>query len=565
MKLWITLMMFMVCGSGYGADIFPVIRTGLLPPQRSENRAFQGIAGIEQSAGGRLWAAWYGGRQQESEDDDVYLATSGDGGQTWSDPVLAVDAPEPVRCFDEVLWRDPSGRIWLFWAQAVMYQRNPWVWAMVAETPDQPDAGWSRPFKVAPGIMMNKPTVLSSGEWVLPVAPAGRASAEVWASRDQGRSFEYRGGAFVPPDARAPLEHMVVERSDGRLWMTVRARYGIAESFSSDGGKTWSDAEPSALLHPSARFYIRRLNSGNLLLVKHGPLDEQTDRSRLTAYLSDDDGCTWIGGLMLDERSGISYPDGCQSADGIVYVIYDYQRNTEKEILLASFTEEDVRAGTVVSDEAAFQIPVNKAFGLPVWVPEKMSELRERFEVETEVSGVPPNNAPGAAMQWSEGSELDARRGMTVWFPDREYRIVEWPDRLADMALIRSGTGRASGVCQASGLLYVVTPLPERHPDSASDELLSQGFQPLNEPEFILFYGSEYVSRIYWKKLEAGEPIDLGPWALVLLPPGTPEPVALFEENFSRAPVLSFFSGCRVKTPCFCVYSNEVVIKLQKI
>lgn len=47
--------------------------------------------------------------------------------------------------------------------------------------------------------------------------------------------------------------------------------------------------------------------------TKHGPLDTRTSRSHLTAYLSKDDGTTWTGGLMLDERRGVSYPDGQQT------------------------------------------------------------------------------------------------------------------------------------------------------------------------------------------------------------------------------------------------------------
>ncbi len=38
------------------------------------------------------------------------------------------------------------------------------------------------------------------------------------------------------------------------------------------------------------------------------------NRSHLTAWLSEDDGKTWRGGLMLDERATVSYPDGFQAA-----------------------------------------------------------------------------------------------------------------------------------------------------------------------------------------------------------------------------------------------------------
>ena len=136
----------------------------------------------------------------------------------------------------------------------------------------------------------------------------------------------------------------------------------IGESISMDRGKTWSPGRPSTIPHVNSRFFIRRTLSGKLLLVRHNPLDGKT-RSHLTAYLSDDDGKTWRGGLLLDERAGVSYPDGIQSPDGPFYIIYDYNRTTDKEILMAVFTEADIERGTCVSGKARLRVLVNKATG----------------------------------------------------------------------------------------------------------------------------------------------------------------------------------------------------------
>jgi hypothetical protein len=50
-------------------------------------------------------------------------------------------------------------------------------------------------------------------------------------------------------------------------------------------------------------------------------------RSHMTVFVSDDDGATWKGGLLLDERES-SYPDGIQAEDGTLFIIYDHQRYT---------------------------------------------------------------------------------------------------------------------------------------------------------------------------------------------------------------------------------------------
>jgi len=148
----------------------------------------------------------------------------------------------------------------------------------------------------------------------------------------------------VPEEDRDFDEHMIVERKDGSLWMILRTKYGIGESLSYDRGRSWSPLVPSKIKHPNARFFIRRLHSGNLLLVKHGPLDIKTGRSHLMAFLSRDDGRSWSRGLLLDQRQGVSYPDGQQAKDGTIYLIYNYYRVKDQNIILISFTEDDILA-----------------------------------------------------------------------------------------------------------------------------------------------------------------------------------------------------------------------------
>lgn len=159
---------------------------------------------------------------------------------------------------------------------------------------------------------------------------------------------------------------MVVERRDGSLWMLVRTSYGIGQSISLDGGLSWSPGTPSGLRNANSRFHIRRLASGRLLLVHHDPPDPiagPPPRSHLVARLSADDGKSWSGGLSIDERLHVSYPDAVQAPDGLVYLVYDFERHGAREILLAAFTEEDVQAGGPVSGRARFRVRVSTAGG----------------------------------------------------------------------------------------------------------------------------------------------------------------------------------------------------------
>lgn len=371
----------------------------------SGKRFFQGIPSIERAPGGRLWAAWYSGGQGESCFNYVLLASSADNGDTWGEPVLVIDPPGKVRACDEVLWLDPDGRLWLFWMQAhTLYDGRLGVWAIVTEEPGKERPSWSAPRRLADGVMLNKPTVLSNGDWLFPISMPGswvlanekrmmpkcfqseilklmteeqilaadkRAKAGVFASCDKGRTLLEKGGAVTPREFITHNEHMIVERKDGRLRMLIRTSYGIGASVSKDGGRKWSPVVESGIPHVSSRFFIRRLKSGNILLVKHGPMKSTGEsgqpinfrRDNLTAYLSEDDGNTWKGGLVLEER-GCSYPDGTQSSDGMIHVIYDLGRRKEKMILMARFTEEDILTGNFVSPRSRRKMLVNQATGV---------------------------------------------------------------------------------------------------------------------------------------------------------------------------------------------------------
>ena len=355
-------------------DPAPVIRR---PSRRYADavRMFQGIPGIECAPGGRLWATWYTGGTGEGPENCVVLATSKDKGTTWSPLKLVIDPPGNIRAFDPCLWLDPDGRLWLFYAQSrSWYDGRAGVWAVVTEQPDAEDPSWSRPRRLGHGIMMNKPLVLGSGEWLLPAAlwNTGEKNyaelddyrrANVIVSHDHGTTWHLAGGARIP-HGRDCDEHMLMEWKDGTLNMFVRTTYGIGESLSTDRGRSWSDVVPSTTLaHTTSRFFIRRLHSGHWLLVKHGEPGERCPRERLKAFVSADEGKTWEGGLLLDERLGVSYPDGVECSDGTIRIIYDYDRTGAKEILMAAFTEADARVGKEVSGCCRRRVLVNKATG----------------------------------------------------------------------------------------------------------------------------------------------------------------------------------------------------------
>lgn len=357
----------------------------------SDQRVWQGIPSVEVTKGGRIFSTFYSGGIREEIGNYCMLVISDDQ-QTFTEPV-AVTYLEEHRCFDPCLWIDPLGRLW--WTFAICPDDS--LWATVCDDPDAAELKWSEPFFVGNDIMMNKPIVASDGAWLFPLAvwnhgvrttlPESYDSktpdkgAYLYKTTDNGMSFSRLGAADVPD--RSFDEHMVVELRDGRLWMLVRTHYGIGQVFSTDGGLTWSEGTDSGLGGPSSRFHLCRLRSGRLLLINHVNF---TKRNNLTALLSENDGKTWSAQLLLDGRSGVSYPDVKEAEDGYIYITYDRERGCNKkslaeamegarEILLSRITEQDILQGAV-SDPGSYMGRIISKLG------DYHGDLQNRYEVQ---------------------------------------------------------------------------------------------------------------------------------------------------------------------------------------
>jgi len=341
----------------------------------TENRLWQGIPGIEVTKKGRIFSCFYSGETGETFGNYAMVVLSEDG-LNFTEPI-AVATVDGGRCYDACLWIDPLDRLWFIWS----VMPNHGVYAAICEEPDAEEVTWGQERFIGYDVMMNKPTVLSTGEWLFPIAvwnhgirvlPAEYDTKQeergsfVYQSTDQGISFKKLGRADVPD--RDYDEHMVLELSDGKLAMYVRCMQGIGVSYSHDRGKTWTPGEDSGLGGPGSRFHIRRLPSGRVLLINHV---NYTRRNNLTALLSEDDGRTWKYQLLLDERDNVSYPDVAVGEDGYLYIAYDRDRGNSKksleeayacarEILYARITEEDIMAGRLVSERSRLKCIISK-------------------------------------------------------------------------------------------------------------------------------------------------------------------------------------------------------------
>lgn len=353
-----------------------------------ENRNYNMVIGTDQSPSGRIWAAWVSG--EDGPGAYFVVASSDDSGLTWSKPRLVIDPldhPSGLarRTLVGNLWTDPKGRLWLFFDQSMgFFDGRAGSWYIRSNNPDAENPQWTKPKRIWHGCTLQKPVVLSSGEWLLPISLWDSSWINLWEvkqssssekyfseldkdrkawvfiSKDEGDTWEKQGSIKFPNFNFD--EHIMVELNDGRLWMTARTKNGMYETYSSDKGKTWAKPFPSTIVNTNSRHFMRRLNSGNILLVKNGPINKDVGRKQLMAFISTDEGKTWKGGLELETIDrDCSYPDGFQNSDDQIFIIYDHERSGAKEILMARFTEKDIISKKIIDSNSRLKLLVSKA------------------------------------------------------------------------------------------------------------------------------------------------------------------------------------------------------------
>lgn len=170
-------------------------------------------------------------------------------------------------------------------------------------------------------IMLKPPVFIRNGKRMLVACHSKkRIGCGTFYSDDDGLTWKLSGFAQAPHHTSGGLhrgirwnhgavEPTVIELRDGRIWMIMRtAQDNHYESFSKDGGQTWSKAVPSRFYGTITMPTLKRLTDGRILFVWNNttPLPEMnnakgtredvfTNRDALHAAISEDDGKTWTG------------------------------------------------------------------------------------------------------------------------------------------------------------------------------------------------------------------------------------------------------------------------------
>jgi alpha-L-rhamnosidase len=138
------------------------------------------------------------------------------------------------------------------------------------------------------------------------------------------------------------IQPSILQYKDGSLQVLCRSRNRtINESWSKDGGSTWSEMKASALPNNNSGTDAVTLADGRQLLVYNhvkpaaNLANGKGARTPLNVAISDD-GIHWKAIAVLEDSpiSQYSYPSVIQTKDGLVHIVYTWRRQTIKHAVI---------------------------------------------------------------------------------------------------------------------------------------------------------------------------------------------------------------------------------------
>lgn len=292
---------------------------------------------------GHLLAAWFAGTKEKNKDVGIWIARKENG--HWSAPVEVVNGVQRdgrrFPCWNPALYQPREGALMLFYKVGP----NPREWWGMLTTSADGGQTWSVPGKLPAGILgpiKNKPVQIQSGVMLCPTSTehdgwkiqieSCDVNGENWRS-----SGDLNDGKII-----GAIQPTILSYQNNRLQLLCRTQNGfIAECWSNDGGKSWGELTPTVLPNPNSGIDGVSLQDGRQLLVYNPTDGEWGARVPLTVAISTD-GDHWQPVFDLEpvtnpetvDDEEYSYPSVIQTADGLVHVVYTWNRKTVKHVVL---------------------------------------------------------------------------------------------------------------------------------------------------------------------------------------------------------------------------------------
>jgi len=299
---------------------------------------------IEES-NGVLVASWFGGTAEKNKDVGIWLSRKLDG--KWSVPKELVNGVQEdgsrYPCWNPVLFKAKNKPLMLFYK--VGPNPREW-WGMYISSEDGGET-WSEPVKLPEGILgpiKNQPVQLANGTILSPTSTESKTEGwkiQLETSTDFGKNWTTSKDLNDGKEFGA-IQPTILNYGNGKLQLLSRTRQGvISQNWSDDYGKTWSKMTATELPNPNSGIGAVSLKDGRQLLVYNPTGKDWGDRVPLSVAISTD-GKSWKRVLDLEpltektdkEGEEYSYPTVIQATDGMVHIVYTWNRKTVKHVVL---------------------------------------------------------------------------------------------------------------------------------------------------------------------------------------------------------------------------------------
>jgi hypothetical protein len=274
---------------------------------------------------------------------NIWLARKSKGGQ-WQAPVSVADG-DGKTLFNPVLVQLKGGDIQIYFV-------SPGINDGKVITSSDDGHTWSKPKELPKGFVgpiVNKPVYMDDGTIIaggsLQGGPGWRIHVE--RSTDNGKTWTKVGPISDPVNTKYKIiQPTILVHSQKRLQILARTGDShmdakIAQTWSDDGGLTWSPVTDTTLPNNSSAIDAVTLDDGRHLLVynhstREDPKGGRKGRGILTVALTED-GINWEAATVLEYRTGsvqYSYPAVIQTKDGLVHVTYSWHRRRIKHVVI---------------------------------------------------------------------------------------------------------------------------------------------------------------------------------------------------------------------------------------
>jgi predicted neuraminidase len=294
---------------------------------------------IVEPKGGGLVAAWFGGTHEKHPDVGIWVSRLVEG--KWTVPVEVANGlqSDGTRhpCWNSVLFQPRDGALMLFYKVGP----DPRSWWGMLRTSEDGGQTWSDARRLPEGILgpiKNKPVQLGNGDILCPSSSELPGTNQAWRVHFERTSDLGLSWAKVSPAPKTggqqlnAIQPSILIHSPQRLQAIGRTRNErVFETWSDDGGRTWTPLTLTALPNPNSGTDAVTLRDGRHLIVYN---HTSKGRSPLNVAVSRD-GKAWQAALVLESDSGeYSYPAIIQTKDGLVHITYTWKRQRVRHVVI---------------------------------------------------------------------------------------------------------------------------------------------------------------------------------------------------------------------------------------